>query len=96
MSGGQYLIDRHPQQTPVHHLSKTMADEAIPEWVNQQLFHSLLEQSNNNFKAIVKFAPEAAITKGENYMTIVLRIHIEMQLKGESVGRVSLLLLSNH
>ncbi|XP_020811176.1 uncharacterized protein LOC110186367 [Drosophila serrata] len=69
-----------------------MTHQEIPSWVNQQLFHGLLEKNNKNFKAIVKFVPEAAISKGENYLTIVLRIHIEMQLKDESTEDVSYIL----
>jgi len=60
-----------------------MTDQATPKWVNKELFHGLLEQNNNNFKAILKFVPTSAISKGENYLTIVLRIQIEMQLNGE-------------
>ncbi|XP_017018492.1 uncharacterized protein CHKov2 [Drosophila kikkawai] len=69
-----------------------MTEIGIPEWVNQQLFHGLLEQNIKNFKAIVKFVPGAAISKGENYLTIVLRIHIEMQLKDDSTKDVSYIL----
>ncbi|KAH8363318.1 hypothetical protein KR084_008215 [Drosophila pseudotakahashii] len=58
-----------------------MTDQTTPKWVNKEIFHGLLEQSNQNFKAILKFVPTSAISKGENYLTIVLRIQIEMQLK---------------
>ncbi|XP_041674673.1 uncharacterized protein LOC108113685 isoform X2 [Drosophila eugracilis] len=58
-----------------------MSDLPTPKWVNQELFHGFLEQSNGDFKAILKFVPTSAISKGENYLTIVLRIQIAMQLK---------------
>ncbi|XP_050744845.1 uncharacterized protein LOC108026304 isoform X1 [Drosophila biarmipes] len=58
-----------------------MTEPATPKWVSKELFHGLLEQNNTNFKAILKFVPTSAISKGENYLTIVLRIQIEMQLK---------------
>lgn len=60
-----------------------MTDQPTPKWVTKELFSSLLEQSNRNFKAIIKFVPTSAISKGENYLTVVLRIQIEMQLKGK-------------
>jgi len=80
----QLELGRHRYQT-LAHLNKVniMTDQATPKWVNKELFHGLLEQNNNNFKAILKFVPTSAISKGENYLTIVLRIQIEMQLNGE-------------
>ncbi|KAH8382876.1 hypothetical protein KR009_005688 [Drosophila setifemur] len=69
-----------------------MADQTTPDWVNKQLFHGLLEQQNKNFKAIINFTPKAAISKGENYLTIVLRILIEIQLKDDSTEDVSYIL----
>ncbi|XP_017007679.3 uncharacterized protein CHKov2 [Drosophila takahashii] len=69
-----------------------MTDQTTPKWVNKEIFHGLLEQSNQNFKAILKFVPTSAISKGENYLTIVLRIQIEMQLKDDSTEDVSYIL----
>lgn len=61
---------------------KTMTDHTTPEWVNKQLFHELLMQYVDNFKAIVSFAAKSATGQGENYLTIVLRVQITMLLKG--------------
>ncbi|XP_065721964.1 uncharacterized protein CHKov2 isoform X2 [Drosophila suzukii] len=69
-----------------------MTDQATPKWVNKELFHGLLEQNNKNFKAILKFVPTSAISKGENYLTIVLRIQIEMQLNDDSTEDISYIL----
>ncbi|EDV53676.1 uncharacterized protein LOC6554927 isoform X1 [Drosophila erecta] len=69
-----------------------MADQPTPKWVTKELFSSLLEQGNQNFKAIVKYVPTSAISKGENYLTIVLRIQIEMQLKDDSLEDISYIL----
>ncbi|XP_016980542.1 uncharacterized protein LOC108045665 [Drosophila rhopaloa] len=69
-----------------------MADQTTPKWVNQELFNGLLEQNNKNFKAILTFVPTSAISKGENYLTIVLRIQIQMQLKNDSTEDVSFIL----
>ncbi|XP_017052333.1 uncharacterized protein LOC108095675 isoform X2 [Drosophila ficusphila] len=69
-----------------------MTDQTSPKWVNKELFHGLLQQNNNNFKAILEFVPTSAINKGENYLTIVLRIQIEIQLKDDSTEEVSYIL----
>ncbi|XP_016952677.1 uncharacterized protein LOC108026304 isoform X2 [Drosophila biarmipes] len=69
-----------------------MTEPATPKWVSKELFHGLLEQNNTNFKAILKFVPTSAISKGENYLTIVLRIQIEMQLKDDSTEDISYIL----
>jgi len=57
-----------------------------PEWVNKQLFTGLLKHNYNDFKTIQKFVCTAAISGGENYLTIVLRIEIGMQMKGGFVS----------
>jgi len=53
-----------------------------PDWVNKQLFTGLLKHNYNDFETIKKFGCTAAISGGENYLTIVLRIEIGMQMKG--------------
>lgn len=62
-----------------------MSTVTAPEWVNQQLFSDLLKQNYADFDAIQKFECTSAISGGENYLTIVLRISIEMRLRGGSV-----------
>lgn len=62
-----------------------MSSVDAPEWVNQHLFSGLLKQNYNDFDTIQKFECTAAISGGENYLTIVLRIGIVMRLKGGSV-----------
>ncbi|XP_034659857.1 uncharacterized protein LOC117895984 [Drosophila subobscura] len=69
-----------------------MNKQTAPEWVNKQLFVGLLEQTHDDFKAITNFATKAAISEGENYLTIVLRIQIGMQLKDDSEKEVSYIL----
>lgn len=64
-----------------------MTDQTTPEWVNEQLFHGLLMQYIENFNAIVSFDAKSATGQGENYLTIVLRVQITMQLKGTFLFR---------
>lgn len=69
-----------------------MTDQTTPEWVNEQLFHGLLMQYIENFNAIVSFDAKSATGQGENYLTIVLRVQITMQLKDDSTEEVSCIL----
>lgn len=54
-----------------------------PEWVNRELFAGLLKHNYVDFDGIQKFECISAISSGENYLTIVLRIGIEMLRKGK-------------
>lgn len=58
-----------------------------PQWVNRQIFAGLLKSNYTEFENIEKFECTAAISGGENYLTIVLRIGIEMLMKGRSATR---------
>ncbi|XP_023178806.2 uncharacterized protein LOC111604817 isoform X2 [Drosophila hydei] len=61
-----------------------MSTPSTPEWVNQQLFSDLLQHNCSEFDEIQKFEVSAAISGGENYLTIVLRIGIKFRLKDDS------------
>lgn len=58
-----------------------------PQWVNREIFAGLLKINYTEFENITKFECTAAISGGENYLTIVLRIRIEMLMKGRSATR---------
>lgn len=58
-----------------------------PQWVNRERFTGLLKHNYTEFENIEKFECTAAISGGENYLTIVLRIGIEMLMKGGSATR---------
>ncbi|XP_023036013.1 uncharacterized protein LOC6650744 [Drosophila willistoni] len=70
----------------------SLQSPAIPDWVNQQLFQGLIKEHYSNLLAIEKFTSKAAISMGENYLTIVLRIQIEMQMKDETKKDVNYIL----
>ncbi|XP_023178807.2 uncharacterized protein LOC111604818 [Drosophila hydei] len=69
-----------------------MSTVNAPEWVNQQLFSDLLKHNCSEFDEIQKFEVTAAISGGENYMTIVLRIGVEFRLKDDSCNNESYIL----
>lgn len=64
-----------------------MTSVKSPEWVNRELFTALLKQNYGEFEGIQMFECKSAISGGENYLTIVLRIGIEMLMKGKRHGR---------
>ncbi|XP_030374581.1 uncharacterized protein LOC115624126 [Scaptodrosophila lebanonensis] len=69
-----------------------MAAISAPEWVNQQLFNGVLKQSIHDFQSIQNFDVKAAISGGENFLTIVLRIQIQISLKDDKTKNISFIL----
>lgn len=67
-----------------------MTSVQSPEWVNRELFTALLKKNIVDFEAIQMFECKSAISGGENYLTIVLRIGIEMLMKGKRDGHAFL------
>lgn len=64
-----------------------MTDEAsvqVPTWLKQELFEDVLKKRFPNFRRIKSFKPVAGLKPGENYSTIMLRLHFEVQLAGKS------------
>ncbi|XP_017845822.1 uncharacterized protein LOC108602276 [Drosophila busckii] len=58
-----------------------MSIPKIPEWITEQRFYCLLKQNCKEFETINRFQCKPAVSCGENYLTIVLRILLEIQLK---------------
>lgn len=57
----------------------------LPSWLKADLFEKLLsERFGDEFLAIRSFKPVDGLQPGENYSTIMLRLHFEVELKGES------------
>ncbi|KAH8247188.1 hypothetical protein KR038_000001, partial [Drosophila bunnanda] len=63
-----------------------MADRKIPEWVNADLFEDVLRSSVEGYSKVSSFKAEFGSGAGENYATIMLRVHIEVELKGKSIN----------
>lgn len=54
----------------------------VPEWLNAELFISVLEKNVENFGKIQNFKAKPAFAAGENYLSTLWSIEIEAALKG--------------
>ncbi|KAI8118174.1 hypothetical protein CVS40_10086 [Lucilia cuprina] len=75
---------------------RNCANEAIPKWIEAQLFEKLLEDNVENYKSINKFIVKPGIGAGENYATVMLKVEIEVQLKDLSTKSLCFMLKVNH
>ncbi|XP_017052849.1 uncharacterized protein LOC108096011 [Drosophila ficusphila] len=78
-----------------------MSDEtgtvALPKWLKADLFEKLLkERFGSNYAGIKSFKPVAGLTPGENYSTIMLRLHFEVELNDHTIENVSFMLKTPH
>ncbi|XP_037952115.1 uncharacterized protein LOC119682694 [Teleopsis dalmanni] len=53
----------------------------IPKWINEKYFEKILQKDMPQFKKILKFTPTAATPPGENYTSIMVRIHMDIEMK---------------
>lgn len=58
----------------------------IPKWVNEDYFLPILEKDVQNFGKIVNFTPVAATAPGENYTSIMIRVIVDVLLKGTLIS----------
>ncbi|XP_062123626.1 uncharacterized protein LOC133837000 [Drosophila sulfurigaster albostrigata] len=56
----------------------------IPKWINQEYFEAVLQKDEPNCVKIVKFTPVAAIPPGENFTSVMLRIHLDLSMNDGS------------
>ena len=54
----------------------------IPPWVCEDYFVPILEKDVPNFAKVCSFKPIAATLPGENYTSIMVRVVMDIQLKG--------------
>lgn len=55
---------------------------AIPEWITEEYFKSVLDKDEPDHVKVLKFTPVAAIPPGGNFTSVMLRIYIDLELKG--------------
>lgn len=53
-----------------------------PEWVTEGIFIEILKKNVEGFSRIKTFKVEPGSSVGENYMSIILRVSIGVELKG--------------
>ncbi|KAH8232344.1 hypothetical protein KR032_004445, partial [Drosophila birchii] len=66
-----------------------MAASKIPDWVTAELFEDVLKSSVEGYSKVATFKAELGSAAGENYATIMLRVHIEVELKDGKTKKVS-------
>ncbi|KAH8283781.1 hypothetical protein KR054_001374 [Drosophila jambulina] len=66
-----------------------MADSKVPEWFHAELFEDALKASVEGYSKVSSFKAEMGSAAGENYATIMLRVHIEVELKDGKTKKVS-------
>jgi len=55
----------------------------VPKWLNETQFEEFLTTNVAEFSKIVGFRVKPALSPGENYATLMLRISIDVELTGE-------------
>ncbi|XP_073819745.1 uncharacterized protein [Musca autumnalis] len=61
-----------------------MPSSPLPEWLTADLFVSVLEKNVENFDKITKFTADTPFAAGENFLSILWAIEIEVALKDGS------------
>lgn len=56
---------------------------SVPQWIDQSYFLEILKESVPNFSKIQQFDVRPALSAGENYGSLMLRVKICIELKGE-------------
>lgn len=54
----------------------------IPPWINAEYFKDIVARDESDAVAIKTFTPTAAIPPGENFASVMLRIHLDLEMKG--------------
>lgn len=58
-------------------------DLNIPQWIKEDYFHDIVQKDVPGFKQITNFKAVAAIGPGENFTSTMVRVHIDVKMKGE-------------
>lgn len=54
----------------------------IPKWISKDYFKKILQKELPNFSKILKFSSIAATPPGENYTSLLVRIAMDIKMKG--------------
>ncbi|XP_037951328.1 uncharacterized protein LOC119682057 [Teleopsis dalmanni] len=69
--------------------NETAGGPHIPDWLTEELFVNILKEKFPEFQKIQEFDIVPAVGTGENYMTILLRVNIDIELKDGSITQTS-------
>ncbi|KAH8390815.1 hypothetical protein KR200_002097 [Drosophila serrata] len=73
-----------------------MPDNKIPDWITAELFEDLLKANIEGYSKVKNFKAEIGSAAGENYATIMLRIHVDVELKDGKTKKVSYMVKLPH
>ncbi|XP_060648431.1 uncharacterized protein LOC132786061 isoform X2 [Drosophila nasuta] len=76
-----------------------MTDESaapLPVWLKEELFEDLLKKLFPKYLSIKSFKAVPGLKPGENYSTIMLRLHFEVQLEDNITKEISFMLKTPH
>jgi len=62
------------------------SDVRIPDWVNEAYFKRLLKREFREFRRILNLSIIPATPPGETYTSLLMRIVIDIEMKGERKG----------
>lgn len=68
----------------------------IPNWITADIFQKVLHETVKDFKAIKNFKVCPALAPGENYATVMLKVHVDCLLQSDKVEKYTLMLKVAH
>ncbi|XP_043067594.1 uncharacterized protein [Drosophila bipectinata] len=71
-------------------------DPLVPDWVKPEVFEDLLKKQVPNFKKTKALRAKAALSAGENYATVMLRVELDVETKDNSVQTRAFMLKAPH
>uniref|UniRef100_A0A1I8NNZ0 CHK kinase-like domain-containing protein n=1 Tax=Stomoxys calcitrans TaxID=35570 RepID=A0A1I8NNZ0_STOCA len=69
-----------------------MSSHTVPEWLTADLFVSVLEKNVEGFAKIIKFSAETPFAAGENFLSVLWAIEIEVAINDGSTKVVKYML----
>lgn len=64
-------------------LKQNPDSKLVPDWINKSHFEEILKDQEPEFEKIENFFVMPALSAGENYSSLMLRVTIETRLTGE-------------
>ncbi|XP_002097965.3 uncharacterized protein LOC6537409 [Drosophila yakuba] len=89
-------VNSEPTAPPTKSEPAVDDSNLVPKWLNETQFEELLTATVDQFAKIVGFRVKPAMAPGENYATLMLRIHIDVELTDKSTKLVSFMMKVPH
>lgn len=68
-----------PLAVPAENKSRSI----VPDWLTQESFVDILRKNVPDFKSIKTFSVSPATAAGDNYLSVILKVDINIELEGE-------------